>query len=87
MSPLAAVSTAAATTAMAVAATHNMQAAQPTAAPAPAAAAAEPALAAAASGHADVMPLHGMPKLTDEELAQRTCQIIKTADMRVCCTV
>lgn len=84
-SPLAAVSAAAAATATAAAAAHDTQAAQPTAAPAPAAAA--QAATAAASEHTGALPLRVKPKLSDEELAQRTCQIIKTADMRVRCTV
>lgn len=84
-SPLAAVSAAAATTATAAAAAHDMQAAQPNAAPAPGAAA--PVATAAASEHTGAMPLRVKPKLSDEELAQRTRQIIKMADMRVRCTV
>ena len=84
-SPLTAVSTAKATTAMAAAAEHDMQAAEPTNAPAPAAA----ALAATppADEHAGVSPPSETSKLTDEELAQRTRQLISTADMKVLCTI
>lgn len=84
-SPLEAVSAAAATTATAAAAEHDVQAAPSTTATAPAAAA--PAATAAASEHFGAMPLRVTPKLTDEELAQWTRQIIRTTDMRVRCTV